>query len=113
MTMTPTPPHPTVGERHPQPWPRQFAERRDLDSAAMSRCLDCSGEREFVLDMFEMFSGQRMMTSYIRPGGVWRDLTDDFLPTVNTFLDYFPAKIDDYETLLSGNPIFIDRTQGI
>ncbi|MEO8393753.1 MAG: NADH dehydrogenase (quinone) subunit D [Chloroflexota bacterium] len=84
-----------------------------MDLGAMSVFLYCFREREFVLDMFEMLSGQRMMTSYIRPGGVWRDLTDDFLPTLKTFLDYFPAKIDDYETLLSNNPIFIDRTQGI
>ena len=84
-----------------------------MDLGAMSVFLYCFREREFVLDMFETLSGQRMMTSYIRPGGVWRDLTDDFLPQLNSFLDYFPTKIDDYETLLSGNPIFIDRTQGI
>jgi NADH-quinone oxidoreductase subunit D len=63
--------------------------------------------------MFEMISGQRMMTSYIRPGGVWRDFTPDFLPTLNTFLDYFPSKIDEYEALLTNNPIWVDRTQGI
>jgi NADH-quinone oxidoreductase subunit D len=76
-----------------------------MDMGAMSVFLYCFREREFVLDMFEMLSGQRMMTSYIRPGGVWRDLTDDFLPALNSFLDYFPAKIDDYEKLLNTNPI--------
>ena len=84
-----------------------------IDLGAMSVFLYCFREREFVLDMFEMLSGQRMMTSYIRPGGVWRDLTPDFLPALENFLDYFPAKIDDYEALLTNNPIWIDRTQGI
>ncbi len=84
-----------------------------MDMGAMSVFLYCFREREFVLDMFEMLSGQRMMTSYIRPGGVWRDLTDDFLPALNSFVDYFPAKIDDYEKLLNTNPIWVDRTQGI
>src|SRR3954470_24620485 len=84
-----------------------------MDLGAMSVFLYCFREREFVLDMFEMLSGQRMMTSYIRPGGVWRDLTNDFLPALNTFLDYFPGKIDDYEKLLNTNPIWVDRTQGI
>ncbi|MFN8563673.1 MAG: hypothetical protein U0703_19125 [Anaerolineae bacterium] len=78
----------------------------------MSVFLYCMREREFIL-MFEMLSGQRMMSSYIRPGGVWRDLTPDFLPSLEKFLDYFPAKVDDYEALLTSNPIWIDRTQGI
>lgn len=84
-----------------------------MDLGAMSVFLYCFREREMVLDMFEMLSGQRMMGSYIRPGGVWRDLTDDFLPTLEKFLDHFPPKIDDYELLLTNNPLWIDRTQGI
>ena len=84
-----------------------------LDLGAMSVFLYCFREREFLLDMFEMLSGQRMMTSYIRPGGVWRDFPAEFLPALNAFLDYFPAKIDDYEKLLTNNPLWIDRTQGI
>ena len=84
-----------------------------MDMGAMSAFLYCFREREFILDMFEMLSGQRMMTSYIRPGGVWRDLVPEFLPALEKFLDYLPAKIDDYENLLTDNPIWIDRTQGI
>lgn len=84
-----------------------------MDMGAMSVFLYCFREREFVLDMFEMLSGQRMMGSYMRPGGVWRDLPTDFLPLLDKFLNYFPAKIDDYESLLTNNPIWIDRTQGI
>ncbi|MGQ9908796.1 MAG: NADH dehydrogenase (quinone) subunit D [Candidatus Flexifilum sp.] len=84
-----------------------------LDMGAMSVFLYCFRERERILDMFEMLSGQRMMGSYIRPGGVWRDLPEEFLPTLESFLDYFPRKIDDYESLLTDNPLWRDRTQGI
>ena len=84
-----------------------------LDMGAMSVFLYCFREREYVLDMFEMLSGQRMMTSYVRPGGIWRDLVPEFLPALENFLNYFPAKIDDYEKLLTNNPLWIDRTQGV
>ena len=63
--------------------------------------------------MFEMLSGQRMMTSYIRPGGLWRDIVPEFEPALRDFLNYFPAKVDDYERILTENPLWIDRTQGI
>jgi NADH-quinone oxidoreductase subunit D len=84
-----------------------------LDLGAMSVFLYCFREREMILGMFESISGQRLMTSYMRPGGVWRDLTPDFLPTLEKFLDYFPGKIDDYELLLTNNPLWRDRTEGI
>ncbi len=84
-----------------------------LDLGATSVFLYCLREREYILDMFEMVSGQRMMGSYIRPGGVWRDLTDDFLPALKKFLNYLPKKVDDYERLLDDNPLWKDRTQGI
>lgn len=84
-----------------------------LDLGAMSVFLYCFREREYILDMFEMLSGQRMMTSYIRPGGVWRDLTPEFLPALEKFIDFFPHRVDDYESILTDNPIWKDRTQGI
>lgn len=84
-----------------------------LDMGAMSVFLYAFREREMVLEMFEMLSGQRMMTSYIRPGGVWRDTPDEFIPALEKFINYFPGKIDDYEALLTNNPLWIDRTQGI
>jgi NADH-quinone oxidoreductase subunit D len=84
-----------------------------LDMGAMSVFLYCFRERERILDMFEMLSGQRLMGSYFRPGGVWRDLPADFLPTLEAFLDDFPRRVDDYEKLLTNNPLWIDRTQGI
>lgn len=84
-----------------------------IDMGAMSVFLYCFREREKILDMFEMLSGQRMMGSYLRPGGVWRELRDEFLPTLESFLEYVPAKIDDYEKLLTTNPLWLDRTQGV
>ncbi|MFZ1396607.1 MAG: NADH dehydrogenase (quinone) subunit D [Candidatus Promineifilaceae bacterium] len=84
-----------------------------LDLAAMSVFLYCFREREYILDLFEMVAGQRMMVSYFRPGGLWRDLPEEFEPAVRQFLDFFPAKIADYEALLKNNPIFLDRTKGI
>ena len=84
-----------------------------LDIGAMSMLLYCFREREMILEMFEMVSGQRMMSTYIRPGGVWRDLPPEFMPALERFVNYLPAKIDEYEALLTRNPLWIDRTQGI
>jgi NADH-quinone oxidoreductase subunit D len=84
-----------------------------LDLAAMTVFLYCFREREYLLDVFEMVSGQRMMTSYFRPGGLWRDVPPEFEPAVRQFLEFFPARIADYEALLKNNPIFLERTKGI
>lgn len=84
-----------------------------LDIAAMSVFLYCFREREYILDLFEMVSGQRMMTSYIRPGGLWRDVPADFVPAVRKFLDFMPSRIADYEALLKNNPIWLQRTKGV
>jgi NADH-quinone oxidoreductase subunit D len=84
-----------------------------LDLAAMSVFLYCFREREMILDILEICSGQRMMTSYIRPGGLWRDVPAEFEPAVRQFLRVFPARIDQYERLLTRNPLFVDRTRRI
>ena len=84
-----------------------------LDMAAMSVFLYCFREREYILDLFEMVAGQRMMVSYFRPGGLWRDIPEEFVPAVRQFLDFMPAKIADYEALLKNNPIFLQRTKGV
>lgn len=84
-----------------------------LDLAAMSMFLYCFREREQILDIFEMVSGQRMMTTYIRPGGVWRDVPVEFETAVRDFIKIFPKRVDEYESLLTKNPLFIDRTVGI
>lgn len=84
-----------------------------LDLAAMSMFLYCFREREQILDIFELVSGQRMMTTYFRPGGVWRDVPVEFEKAVRDFIKIFPKRIDEYETLLTKNPLFIDRTVGL
>jgi len=84
-----------------------------LDLAAMSVFLYCFRERERLLDIMEMCSGQRMMTTYFRPGGLWCDLPAEFETAVRGVLNDFPRRIDEYEGLLTNNPIFTDRTKGI
>jgi NADH-quinone oxidoreductase subunit D len=84
-----------------------------LDLAAQSVFLYCFREREYVLDILELVSGQRMMTTYFRPGGLWRDVPEEFEQTVRDFIEYFPARIEQYETLLTKNPLFLERTQNI
>jgi NADH-quinone oxidoreductase subunit D len=84
-----------------------------LDLAAMSVFLYCFRERERILDILELCSGQRMMTTYIRPGGLWRDVPVEFEGAVRDFIKLFPKRIDQYEALLTRNPLFIDRTVGI
>ena len=84
-----------------------------LDLAAMSVFLYSFREREIILDIFEMVSGQRMMTTYIRPGGLWRDTPVEFEAAVRNVLKIMPARIDEYESLLTKNPLFMDRTRKI
>ena len=84
-----------------------------LDLAAMSDFMYCFREREMILDILELVSGQRMMTTYIRPGGVWRDVPVEFEAAVRNLLKILPKRIDQYESLLTKNPLFIDRTAGI
>lgn len=84
-----------------------------LDLAAMSMFLYCWREREIVSDIFEMISGARMMTTFIRPGGLWRDVPVEFEAAVRNFISIMPARIDEYESLLSTNELFLDRTRGI
>jgi NADH-quinone oxidoreductase subunit D len=84
-----------------------------LDIGAMTVFLYCWREREMILDLNEEISGVRMMTSYIRVGGVMKDATPEWLEKVRKFVDYLPAKIDEYELLLTNNPIWLDRTKGV
>ena len=84
-----------------------------LDLAAMSVFLYAFREREQILDIYELVSGARMMTSYIRIGGLAYDLPADFLPTVEAFLKIMPSRIDEYEDLLTNNPLWLERTVGV
>jgi len=84
-----------------------------LDIGAMSVFLYCFREREDILRIFEMFSGQRMMTSYIRIGGLALEPPRGWDRAVSKFIRGFPAKIQEYEDLLTRNPIWLRRTQGV
>jgi NADH-quinone oxidoreductase subunit D len=84
-----------------------------LDLGASSPFLYCWREREKILDFFEGMSGARMMTSFIRPGGLARDIPSEILANMSTFVDAMPGYIDSYEELLTGNPIFRERTEGV
>jgi NADH-quinone oxidoreductase subunit D len=84
-----------------------------LDIGAMSVFLYCFRERETVLRLFEMVSGQRMMTSYFRIGGLALEPPLGFFERVQKFVAAFPAKVDEYESLLTHNPIWIRRLKGV
>ena len=84
-----------------------------IDLGAMSVFLYCFREREEILHIFEAVSGQRMMTSYFRIGGLALEPPLGWLEGVKKFLKSFPARIDEYEALLTRNPIWLGRTQGI
>ena len=84
-----------------------------LDIGAMTVFLYCFREREEILNMFEMVSGQRMMTSYFRVGGVALDLPLGFLDYIKNFASYFPDRIEQYSDLLTNNPIWLGRTKGV
>jgi NADH-quinone oxidoreductase subunit D len=84
-----------------------------LDIGAMSVFLYCFREREEILKIFEMVSGQRMMTSYFRIGGLALEPPIGWLKRVEKFVKIFPDRIDEYEDLLTRNPIWLKRTQGV
>jgi NADH-quinone oxidoreductase subunit D len=84
-----------------------------LDLAAMTVFLFAFRERETILDIMEMCSGQRMMTTYFRPGGLWRDVPAEWEETVRAFIKILPDRVAQYERLLTKNPLFIDRTKNI
>ena len=84
-----------------------------LDIGAMSMFFYCFREREEILRILEMFSGQRMMTSYIRIGGVALDAPRGWQKAVQKFVDVFPSRVDEYENLLEKNPIWLRRTKGV
>jgi NADH-quinone oxidoreductase subunit D len=84
-----------------------------IDLGAMSMFLYCFREREDILHIFEMVSGQRMMTSYFRIGGLALEPPLAWLKRVEKFVKKFPERLEEYEGLLKNNPIWLRRTQGI
>ncbi len=84
-----------------------------LDIGAMSVYFYCFREREEILKIFEMFSGQRMMTSYIRIGGLALEPPRGWHHAVTTVIARIAKGIDEYQNLLAGNPIWVNRTKGV
>ncbi len=84
-----------------------------LDIGAQTMLFWCTREREVILDFFEAALGDRLTTSAFRPGGLRRELPDGWVEGVREFCTSFPARIDEYETLLSANRIWLERTVGI
>jgi NADH-quinone oxidoreductase subunit D len=84
-----------------------------MDIGALTVFLYTFREREDILRLFEAIAGQRMMTSYIRIGGLSMEPPLGFLDRVQAFIRTLPEKIDEYSNLLTGNPIFRNRLQGV
>jgi NADH-quinone oxidoreductase subunit D len=84
-----------------------------MDIGALTVFLYTFREREEILRIFEGLAGQRMMTSYIRIGGLSMEPPLDFFSRVQGFVNSFPEKIDEYSNLLTGNPIFKGRLKGV
>jgi NADH-quinone oxidoreductase subunit D len=84
-----------------------------LDLGAMSVYFYCFREREEIMKIFEMFSGQRMMTSYIRIGGLALEPPRGWQRVIGNVIGPLEKGIEEYHNLLSSNPIFVDRTKGV
>jgi NADH-quinone oxidoreductase subunit D len=84
-----------------------------LDIGAMTVFLYTFREREEILRIFEHVSGQRMMTSYFRIGGLALEPPLDLFSWIQRFIKILPEKIDEYQNLLTGNPIWIGRLTGV
>jgi NADH-quinone oxidoreductase subunit D len=84
-----------------------------MEIGAVSMLFYAIRERELLLNINELIAGFRFFPSYIRVGGLREDLPRGFHEAVNAFLDRFPAKIDEFEGLLTKNDIFRRRTEGV
>ncbi len=84
-----------------------------LDMGAMSAMFYGFREREVILDFFEMVTGLRMNNNYFLPGGVWEDLPEDWERAARTIVEMMKRRVEEYEQLITENPIFLERTKGI
>ncbi len=84
-----------------------------LDLGAQSMFLYCMREREMILDICELISGVRMMTSYICPGGLQAELPPGFEKQVRAFTNIFIDRLQEYHDLLTNNQLWIDRTRNV
>ncbi len=81
--------------------------------AFMTPILYMIREREKILDLFDMVSGQRLTYNYMRIGGVSQDIPDEFLPALSKFVEQMPAFMDEYDQLIAENEILLARSKGV
>jgi len=84
-----------------------------LELGAISMMLYGFREREYILEIFEMVTGLRMNMAYVRPGGVAQDVPAEAITKIREFVKMLPRKLKEYEDILSGQPIWIERTKGV
>ena len=84
-----------------------------LELGAISMFWYCFRERDLVLDLFELVTGVRMHTRYFQAGGLAEDIPSGFFPECRKFVEWMPKAVDDYESLIGRQEIWLDRTQGI
>jgi len=84
-----------------------------MEIGAITGMLYAFREREILMNLNEHLAGFRFFPSYIRVGGLREDIPRGWLEAVTAFLDRFPGKLDEYETLITKNPIWLDRTRGV
>lgn len=84
-----------------------------LDLNVSSLLMYCFRDREEIMELSEIVSGQRMMPGYFRIGGVQQDLPEEFFPRVRRFLDEFPRRLEEYEALLTHNLVWRERNEGV
>jgi NADH-quinone oxidoreductase subunit D len=84
-----------------------------MELGALSMMIYGFREREFILDIFEMASGLRMNHAYVRPGGVSQDVPPEAIKKIKEFVGFMPKRLNEYEALLSGQPIWKARTDGV
>jgi NADH-quinone oxidoreductase subunit D len=84
-----------------------------LELGAISMFWYCFRERDRILDLFELVAGARMHTRYFQAGGLAEDIPPGFFAECAEFVEVMPKAIDEYEALVNGNPIWLERTQGI
>ena len=84
-----------------------------LDVGAITPFTWALRDRERILDLFEMLCGARLLYNYIWPGGVSHDLPPNFIQYTTEFLDYFEPKLKEFDQVLTGNMIFVERTADV
>jgi NADH-quinone oxidoreductase subunit D len=84
-----------------------------MELGALSMMIYGFREREYILDIFELASGLRMNHAYVRPGGLAQDIPDEAIARIREFVKFMPDRIESYENLLSGSPIWQQRTKGV